>query len=59
VSGQLRLSVRYRTFKTPWFDYLIVSKNEMEDIVQGTGWRVSQYLDGDTAALYIAIIEKA
>ena len=58
MAGQLRLRVRYRTFKTPWFDYLIVSKNEMEDILRGTGWAVTRYIDhGD--ALYIAVMERS
>ena len=58
MAGQLRLRVRYRGFKTPWFDYLIVSKAEMEGILEGTGWAVSRYFDhGD--ALYAAVIERS
>ncbi len=58
MAGQLRLRVRYGAFKTPWFDYLLVSKNEMEDLLRGTGWAVSRYVDhGD--GLYIAIIERS
>ena len=57
MSGQLRLRVRYRKFKTPWFDYLIVSKEEMRDIVQGTGWTISQFVDLDGPP-YIAILDK-
>lgn len=57
MSGQLRLRVRYRRFKTPWFDYLIVSKEEMKEIVQGTGWTISQFIDSD-GPTYIAVINK-
>jgi len=39
---QLRLRVRYMKMKTPWFDYLFLSPEELEDIVAGTGWRVTQ-----------------
>jgi len=57
MSGQIRLRVRYRKRRTPWFDYLMVSKAEMEDILDGTGWRVRQFIDSDTSS-YIAVIEK-
>ncbi len=57
MSGQLRLRVRYRKYKNPWFDYLIVSQDEMRDILRGTGWEVRQFIDTE-ASLYIAVIEK-
>jgi len=57
MSGQLRLKVRFEKYATRWFDYLIVSKLEMEEIVKGTGWKVREFIDsGDSP--YIAIIEK-
>ena len=57
MSGQLRIRIRYKKYVTPWFDYLMVSKSELEDILDNTGWQVSKYLDSETA-MYIAIIEK-
>jgi len=57
LSGQIRLRVRYKKRKTPWFDYLMVSKDEMEEILDGTGWYIRKYIDSDTSS-YIAIIEK-
>lgn len=45
IGGQLRIRVRYRQFATPWFDYLFVSKPEMEQILHGTGWTVERYID--------------
>jgi len=57
MSGQIRLRVRYRHYKTPWFDYLMVSKEEMEKILEGTRWRVKKFIDGNYA-MYNAIIEK-
>ena len=56
MSGQMKLRVRYKEFINPWFEYLMVSKPEMEEILEGTGWKVSKYLDDGPH--YIAIIEK-
>lgn len=57
MSGQLRLRVRFGKYATKWFDYLIVSKEEMEKILNGTGWKVKEFIDSEDS-LYIAIIEK-
>jgi hypothetical protein len=57
MSGQLRLRVRYKTYKTPWFDYLLVSADEMRDIVSGTGWIVARIIKASVRG-YCAIIEK-
>ena len=57
MAGQLRLRVRFRTYATPWFDYLLVSKAEMEEILAGTGWAVAEYLDSPGPS-YIAVIER-
>lgn len=57
MPGQLRIRVRYRTYATPWFDYLLVSRGEMREILQGSGWRVTRFLDS-LGSTYIAVIEK-
>jgi SAM-dependent methyltransferase len=57
MSGQIRLRVRYRDLATPWLDYLFVSKEEMEQIVEGTGWRVARYYDSG-GPNYISLLEK-
>lgn len=58
LPGQLKIRVLYRKFKTPWFEYLIVTQNEMKDIMKGTGWSISQFITGK-GPLYIAVIEKS
>ena len=59
MGGQIRIRVRYRQYATPWFDIFYVSKPEMEQIVQGTGWTVERYIDAtDSTSTYIAILEK-
>lgn len=57
MSGQLRIRVRYKRYVTPWFDYLLVSKKEMKNIIQGTGWEIKRFIDSKLP-FYIAIIEK-
>jgi SAM-dependent methyltransferase len=58
MPGQLRLRIRFRKCVGWWFDYLIVSKREMEEILKGTGWKVREFIDSGNS-LYIAAIEKA
>ncbi len=59
MSGQIRMRCRYKTLATPWFDYLMVSKDEMKPIVFPTGRKVCQYFDSDAPRPnYIAIIER-
>ncbi len=57
LAGQIRLRVRYRHYATPWFDYLMVSPVEMDQILEGTGWHTSRVLKSD-GSVYIAVIEK-
>ena len=57
MSGQVRIRVRYRNYITPWFDYLLVSKSELQKILSGTGWKVKRFIE-DQGPIYIAIIEK-
>ena len=56
MPGQLRLRVRYRKLVGPWFDYLIVSPDEMAGIVESTGWRVSRLIQDD-GSYYAAVLE--
>jgi len=57
MGGQVRIRIRFRKYATKWFDYLMISKEEMEEILKGTGWKVKQFLDSEDSQ-YIAIIEK-
>lgn len=55
MPGQLRLRVRYHDLIGPWFDYLIVSPDEMATILEGTQWRIHRLLEGGTG-YYVAIL---
>jgi SAM-dependent methyltransferase len=57
MGGQLRLRIRFQSAIGRWFDYLFVSKQEMKEILKGTGWKVRKFIDSGSA-YYVAIIEK-
>lgn len=60
MGGQVKIRVRFRTYVGRWFDYLMVSKEEMKQILKGTGWKIKEFInsqDGDTSR-YVAAIEK-
>ena len=37
MPGQVRIRIRYHEFATPWFDYLLASKEDMKTLVNGNG----------------------
>lgn len=57
MSGEVRIRVRFKKYATKWFDYLMVFKKEMKDILEDTGWNVKQFIDSE-GANYVTIIEK-
>lgn len=57
MAGQIRIRIRFKDYIGDWFDYLQVSKSEMKDILEGTGWRVKKFIDSEDST-YIAVIEK-
>jgi hypothetical protein len=58
LPGQLRLRVRYKTMIGPWFDYLMVSPDEMTQIVEGTGWHIAQIIWAENGVDYTTVLEK-
>lgn len=57
MSGQLRIRIRYANLATRWFDYLFVSRREMQEILRGTGWCVARFIE-PRGGHYAAVIEK-
>lgn len=57
LGGQVRIRIRYKDYATPWFDYLLVSKKELAEILTGTGWHAARFFDGH-GGRYVAVIEK-
>jgi SAM-dependent methyltransferase len=57
LPGQMRIRVRYKRYATPWIEFFAVSRQDLEQILEGTGWAVSRYLSLD-APPYVAMIGK-
>jgi SAM-dependent methyltransferase len=57
MPGQLRIRVRYQTHIGEWFDYLKVSRDEMKNVMEGTGWRVARFLP-ESGTVYAGILER-
>jgi SAM-dependent methyltransferase len=56
LSGQIRIRVRHRDLATPWFDYLMVSPDELRELAEPAGWTVGRILGSDDT--YVAVLEK-
>lgn len=54
MAGQLRLRTRYRSLASEWFDYLFASPEELADVVDGAGWRVSDVVEDEG---YVYLVE--
>jgi len=57
MAGQITIRARFGTAIGKWFDYLLVSPEEMESVLEGTQWKIKK-LFGDTENNYFALIEK-
>ncbi len=58
MGGQIRMRARYRRFVTPWFDYLMVSPEEMDALLEGTRWKVAKRYQRAGVPVYTSIIER-
>ena len=57
MNGQFRHRECYRNLIGPWFDWLFVSRDEMREIVAGTGWVVREFIEPE-GTQYVGVIEK-
>jgi SAM-dependent methyltransferase len=57
MAGQIRFRIRYGKAIGEWMDYLFVSPEEMEKMLEKTDWRVKEFLMSE-GANYFAVIEK-
>lgn len=57
MPGQTRLRVRSGKIIGAWFDYLFVSPEEMEELLEGSDWQVERFIGSENAG-YFAVIWK-
>jgi len=55
MSGQLRIRIRYGHYRTPWFDYLLASPEEMAKLARGTGWELREVID-EGERVYVGVL---
>jgi hypothetical protein len=58
MPGQLQLRVRYRRAVGEWFDYLLVSTEEMKNILADTNWRIAEFIEQPESENYFVVINK-
>jgi SAM-dependent methyltransferase len=57
LGGEVCIRIRYGGYRTPWFEYLFVSRPELVRLLAGTGWRLARTIDGP-GPYYTAVIER-
>lgn len=55
MTGQVRLRVRFRELATDWFDYLLCSPEEFEQLVAGTQWTVEE-IDSSHSPSFVGVL---
>jgi len=57
LGGQTKIRIRFEKTVTKWIEFLMVSKQEMEQLINATGWKISRFINSKNAG-YVAIIER-
>jgi hypothetical protein len=58
MPGQIRIRTLYRSCVGPWSDWLFVSRQEMRQLVRGTGWKVRTIFGDLPSDPFLAVLEK-
>jgi len=58
MSGQLRIRVRHGPYRGRWFDYLLVSPDEMRELAATGGWAVDRIVADEGDDYYVGILRK-
>jgi SAM-dependent methyltransferase len=57
MGGQLRLRIRFGMLASPWFEYLMLPPEELEELAAPAGWQIARVIDGE-GPLYSMVLEK-
>ena len=60
MSGRLRLRVRHGHYTGRWFDYLLASPDEMEELAASGGWHVERLIEpaAEDPSYYVGVLRK-
>ena len=58
MAGQLKIRIRHQGYRTPWFDYLLTSPDEMAGLAEAGGWRLARVID-EGQLIYVGVLERA
>jgi hypothetical protein len=58
MGGQAKIRIRYKNLVGKWFDYLLVSQDELKEILKGTNWKIKKIFRTRSYPLYTMILEK-
>ncbi|MFH0987092.1 MAG: methyltransferase domain-containing protein [Candidatus Micrarchaeota archaeon] len=58
MGGQIRMRIRNELNKTPWFDYLFVTKKEMRQLLKGTDWKIKGFIDSKTPHYFAVLVKR-
>ena len=58
MGGQVRVRVRYKRHRSPWFDWLLVSEEELRGLLEGTGWWLRNVFPSGQGP-FTAVMEKS
>jgi SAM-dependent methyltransferase len=58
MTGQLRLRTRHGLYVGRWFDYLLVSPEEMDSLAKSGGWQVERLIEQDEDDYFVGVLRK-
>lgn len=56
-AGQVKIRIEYKGEAGSWFELLMVSPDELKDLIRDTGWKILKIIEGEDGC-YGAILEK-
>lgn len=56
--GCLRIRIRYRNYKTDWYDYLYIDYDNLINLLKSTPWSVREKYDDGVDSTYTVVLEK-
>ena len=58
MAGQITMRIRFQHYVSTWMDYLMVTQDEMKEILLDTGWKIQRILELEELSSFIAVIRK-